>query len=347
MRISNSLPMGTPVITSYPTHANALSCLAPYPESMEWFYNYYVQMLGGKDISSILFLDFCAPLPWKACPWIRSHSVPKELIDQKWSSVPEFLMDSIDRGYYVFLYLDQFYIPGSAAFQRFHLVHDNFVFGYNRQDGLLEIADFFQYTKYSTCKASFAQVEEAYRYGDLQPASDQLQGVILVKPAAYEHFAFNLQVMKDLLEDFLMSANRGKSYTDGYRLDLGDRQDLFAYGLEVYGLLEQRFGMLLSQNQPLDIRSLHVLIDHKTLMLERIRYLEERGLLRSGAPVRQQFRDIGEQLIILRNLAIKDAYSGRMKEGARIVKAIPGIRMKEKLALEALLDQLAPAPLPV
>ncbi len=120
MNYEKILPMNYPVITSYPTHANILSCVTQYEDSMQWFYDYYIQLFGGRDVSQGCYMDFFAPIPWKSCPWINYQRISRDLIAKKWDSITEFFIECINSGYYLFLYLDQFHIPDSGHHQKYH-----------------------------------------------------------------------------------------------------------------------------------------------------------------------------------------------------------------------------------
>jgi len=147
------LPFKYPRITSYPFHANIISIFEAYDakekeeKMLPWIYNYYIQIQAGKTISNTApGTDFCVGVPTghiKNCPWIVYHGLDRNLVNHKWGSFSDFAVDSIDFDYYMYLYLDYFYVPVSGVYHRdmledgravyggTHFYHDMMIYGYN------------------------------------------------------------------------------------------------------------------------------------------------------------------------------------------------------------------------
>jgi hypothetical protein len=322
-------------------HANMLACVAQYENSIQWFYNYYIQLCIGKYLGDgSCFINICAPQPWRGCPWLHSQKIDRSLVEKGWNSTSEFMIDCIDSGNYIYLYLDQFYIPDSWAFQTQHFPHDTFIYGYDSSNNLFNIADFYQFSKYSFSTASFSQIDEAAKDKMLLEDDDQLHGIVLVKPTEYNNFYFDVKALRGLIEDYLQSKLSSKSYTDNYRLQVGDNQNWWAYGLNIYSYFLEHLEMVLQQKGRLEIKVFQVLVDHKTLMLSRIKYLAEHQHLTSADSIYEEFKIVLNEFITLRNLAIKSQVTGNPKGIHKIIGTIPELVKKEKVVLEKLLDNL-------
>lgn len=334
------LPMNYPVITSYPTHANILSCLQQYEDSMQWFYNYYIQLFAGGVINKGYYMDFCAPIPWRSCPWIYSQRIAKDMVEKKWASITEFIIDCIDSDFYVFLYLDQFYISEALPYQKQRYVHDTFIFGYDKQNRLFSVADFYKYSKYCYTNIPFSEIEEAYINLDLTDIADNIQGIILIKPVRYDNYAFDVRVVAGLLKDYLLSQNTFGSYTGGYRKDIGQKNDFWFYGMDTYKLLKEHLQLFLNHQAPLDIRPFHILLDHKTLMLMRIKYLIDNNYLNNASNIYEDYKLVEKQAISLRSMAIKAYLSKEEKPIRDAIAYIPKIVDNERVILEKLLETI-------
>lgn len=262
------------------------------------------------------------------------------MVKKGWSSVTKFIMDCIDSNYYVFLYLDQFYIPNSLVYQTRHFPHDSFIFGYDRWKKQFNIADFYKYSKYGFTTASFSQVNKAFRDEKLLQASDQLEGIVLVKPVKHDYFNFDVNAMRVLIEDYLQSKLTSKSYTDNYRIEVGDTRNIWVYGLKVYSYLIEFIDLLLQKKVQSELRSFQVLVDHKTLMQLRIKYLAENQLLSNADSIYQEYDLIVNESVRLRNMVIKNYINGKESILQNLMGKIPEIVTKEKDALEKLLDNL-------
>ncbi|WP_018888328.1 hypothetical protein [Paenibacillus massiliensis] len=339
MKMVNILPMGTPLITSYPTHANILACINDNEHVMQWFFNHYVQLMGGKDLTHGCFIDFCAPLAWKTCPGLEYQVISRQWLDIWGKSIVEFMLNCIQTGWYVFMHLDQFYIPGSKAYGQFHVVHDTFVFGYDRWRNRFHTADFYQDSIYGHSTVDFRQMEQSFRAKAQGPISDQLQGIILVKPKEQPYYRFDIQVLCKYMEAYLQSNLHGKSYTDGYRNDIGDSRDLWVYGLQVYDLLYEnmeRYGENRAELTPYE-----VLKDHKRMMLERIRFLSKQNLLARGTIFEAQCNKLYEQSLLLRNLAIKHSIVRSRSTLGKMIDILMELRTKEEVIWMDILSCLA------
>lgn len=322
-------------------HANMLACVAQYQDSIQWFYNYFVQLSIGKDLTDgHCFINFCTPQPWRGCPWLHSQKIDRSLLEKGWNSTSQFMIDSIDLGNYIYLYLDQFYIPDSWAFQTQHFPHDSFIYGYDYSNKLFNIADFYKFSKYSFSTASFSQIDEAAKDKKLLEDSDQLHGIILVKPIEYGKFYFDVKALRGLLEDYLQSKLSSKSYTDNYRIEVGDNEKWWAYGFMIYSYFLEHLELVLQQKGELEIKAFQVLVDHKTLMMSRIKYLAEHQLLTSADFIYEEYEVILNEFINCRNLAIKSYVTENPKGIQKIISRIPEIVEKERMALEKLLDNL-------
>ncbi len=341
MSTEKVLPMSYPCMTSYPMHANMLACIAQYEGSMHWFYNYYVQLSMEKDLqNSSCFIDFCAPQPWKSCPWFHYQRINRDMIEKGWGSVSKFIIDCIDSDYYVYLYLDQFYIPEARQFQNRHFAHDSFIYGYDSSNKQFNIADFYQHFKYYFTTASFSQINMAFEDKKLLEAANQLGGIILVKPVQYDYFVFDVMKLRGFIEDYLQSKLSSKSYTDNYRIDVGDNRDLWVYGLEIYSYLQRYLELVLQRKVLLDLRAFQVIVDHKTLMLSRILYLAENKLLIDADSIYKEFEAIKHEFMLIRNLAIKSFVTGHTDGVEKIISRIPQIVSKETYILQRLLSNL-------
>ncbi|AEY66125.1 hypothetical protein [Clostridium sp. BNL1100] len=327
-----------PPITSYPTHANILSTALINDESIIWFYDYYIQLFAGKDLSENCYVDFFAPIAWKCCPWIHYQRINREFIENKWSSICEFLVDSIDSGYYAFLYLNQFYISDFPwAYQSKNFMHDTYVFGYDAQEEVFYTADFYKH-KYGHAKVNFTEMEKAFSTTNLSNINDFLQGIVLVAPVKYEKYNFNIKRTISFINDFLNSETGLKSYTDGYRHDVEQNSTEFCFGMDVYKLLEDFLTLLSCGNSCKDYRPFNVLVDHKTLMLMRIEYLGVNGYLKNWKNIYMKYEVIRKNTITLHNIILKIFVSGNMGKIENAINLIRQIAVDEKVALEMIIE---------
>ncbi|MBU3198544.1 hypothetical protein LL037_18950 [Clostridium estertheticum] len=347
---SKKLTTNYPMISSYPFHANLLSIISNTDEYLSWFYNYYIQLeippighwLGTR-------LDFYTPLLWKSCPWIYYQRISRDLLAKKWKSICEFIIDSIDLGYYAYFNIDRFYISEYDSSHKEHRVHDIFVFGYNLKNKTFNIADNFRDNKYYYANASFDEIMESY----LNVDDNWLFGVELIKFRKKGEYKFDISIVKDFLVDFLESKNTKERYrlpseqvaiSEGMKNAYINNSNLHAggwkFGRDIYNVLREYIGLIDNKNNDVDLRSFHVLKEHKVVMLGRLKYLYDNQYISNIERIYSNYEDVKEWTIILLNLMIKYSICGNENILERATKLLYDIEMVEYNVLSEVLNQI-------
>ncbi|WP_124066119.1 hypothetical protein [Clostridium sp. E02] len=300
------LPIKYPPITSYPHHANILSILSCNEENLIWFYNYYFQLAIKKKPNNRLDFNIgYSIIPFiKNCPIVTFHGLSREFIRKKWDNITDFLIDGINSGYYIYLVVDKFFVPVyEDQYMKYHTYHDIMVFGYNIQNQKFNVADFFKNSKYSYEESEFSKVAEGYYASD---EFDWLHGVILLKKDKSYQPNFNTNILKNYINDYLTSYN-SNARTILINTWLNNKE--YAFGLQVYDVLENHLKEILSRNVEFDIRPYHVLWDHKRMILLLIKYLFKKGYLQNADYFYLGFILVEKKTLILRNLLLKYKFS--------------------------------------
>lgn len=334
--------MISPLITSYPTHANIMSTLLQYENSIQWFYENYIQLFARTNAPEFCYVDFYAPLPWKACPWLYSTKISREMLKIKGKSIIKFLIESIDLGNYIFLYLNHFHLSHSNAYKKNNIMHDTYIYGYDLKEEYFTVADFFN-MKYQNVTVGFSDVEKAYDTVDLTNIDDLLEGIILLKPLVLNDYKINIKKIVCFIGDYLNSKISGNAKMDGYRQDIETNQDNFVFGIDIYLFLRKYLEKFIDNKNinrsDIDIRGFHVLYDHKILMLYRLEYLVKNNYLDKRFV--SIFKKILDNSKILRNLVIKGSVSSKEEIFKRAICLIENIKLVEKTALEEVHKELS------
>nr|WP_302596542.1 hypothetical protein [uncultured Cellulosilyticum sp.] len=290
-----------PKITAYPHHAHIMAIIGEDEHKLSWFYNSYIQLQINKN--GYNKMDFCVgyninPILYN-CPWITCHGISRTLLKKGWNSIIEFLIDSINDGYYIYIGVDEYYIPSYDSFNKQHSVHDMLVYGYDLSKEKFYIADFFKERKYNFALCDFKEMEKAHVQTD---QSDSFNGVMLIKPKDYTYnYSFCIYTVKKLIKDYIecknsnlrtIMLNTNSVYKDEY---------LYAYGLEVYKVLKTSLYTLTIK----DIRPFYVLYEHKKIMKFLIKYLNDNGYLSKADKFYSIYEDLVCKTKILVNTMIK------------------------------------------
>lgn len=298
--MNKRLPIVEPLVTAYPYHGNLLAILQAndFERTLPYILDNYVG-LYISDFPHEMKMDFYVGLYWKNCPFIHYQRTNRSIINKKWASFSDFVIDYIDEGMYVYLLANHYYLPPSSWYLENYYAHDAFISGYDLDKKIFYVSDNFLNGKYSTHEIKFEDLNRAY--SSLKPEDDWLNGVEAVKYRDdrthwFDPVLIRSKLTKYINGDNLALENRfpGEYWKTGY-----------LFGASVYDKLVDHFTWLEQhQTNTKDIRSFHVLYEHKLMIKQLFNKLEELGCLHSNeyqAPV----EEIIQKAYLLRNHYLK------------------------------------------
>jgi len=269
-------------------------------------------------------------------PWLIKETINLNFAYNKWSSFTAFIKECINMDYYVLAYVDTFYIKEYETYNQAHYHHPVFVYGYNDDDDTFYIADFFTQKGYSFAKASYQEIENS----KIDAATENLfMGVFLFKqdPRHYRH-DFSIQCVIPLLEDYLHSrdSNIRNMIYGSPSLENGE----YTFGLDIYNVLINH----VEHDIYIENSTTTVLVDHKTIMKELIKYLYKRGYIHNIDDIYTQYEEIYNETRLIRNLIIKRRLINDDKIAQRIVAKFNALKAKEEQAVRHLISLIHPTP---
>ncbi len=296
-----------PPITSYQTHAPALSIICDRKDYLPWFLFEYMRLRERRDGINYYNLTLTHK---DACPFLSMKKIfadEANLLAKK--NFLDFFISSLQQDYYIIPlvavpFISKYEMPKSAK----PIVHPIFIFGYNHRTSVFHAADFFQ-SKYKFATIPYAEMIAACEIVDYH--TYEFQGALrLIKhernPKAKEYTAM------DILRQI-------KSYFDGNRGDALCEADVddpwcdpdhmisaenMRFGFEVmYGRLQSEFE-LLKNKTPWDSRILPILCDHKKVLWMAVQHLASTNCPQLLEFV-DQYKDLYIDFCILRNSTIK------------------------------------------
>lgn len=325
-----------PPITSYPLFANLLGVILNNEAAYSWYYNYFIQLYGAIG-SDGLPLYFNGVDLWEKCPFVDMQKIHRDYVEQNWDSVTDFLIDSLNSGYYSYYSANRFYIKVFDKYHQQHDKHQTFIYGYDLEKKEFSIADFYKDYSYTLATASFEEVEDSYNNIHLSDMIDWNYGYIWqIKPKNTD-YQFDMELLKILLEDYLHSKNSVDSYEEHTKRKKGG----IVYGVANYDLIVSFIDLVLQEKQMPDIRPLHVMFDHKSIMVERIKFLDENGYLMESEASLSAYGELKNDFLKIRNRIIKSFYTNTFIEAIKASREkLLEIKNKECRALENLIHSL-------
>ncbi len=272
------LPVTYPMITTYTHHAHLLSILSNYEDIYPWIFSNYIQLYINKDYIHN-WGDFYFPFPYESrpsdtCKWILTQAIHRDTIERKWESIINFIIDSINSNNYVHTNVNYFYMPLGPIYNKYHYNHDILIYGFDLNEEVLYVADFFDMGKYSYEKISFSDFSKAYSTYSLAENIDYLYSMVYSYNINSKcDYMFSIENISNSIKSYLFASI--PEYWDCYNND--NRKDI-VFGVEIYTTLKNYINRIRSScESDIDIRPFYMLYDHKKIMVLRFKYLYEHG----------------------------------------------------------------------
>ncbi|WP_028545359.1 hypothetical protein [Paenibacillus taiwanensis] len=338
----NILPFSQPQLYGFLGHAYVLGALQDDERCMDWFYTNYVQLHITQQYIELgeYRLDFYPDLLiiFGNVPWLDYHRTDKEMLTRMNINIRDFIIDHINRGFYFFSYIDEFYIPNTLCYQFRHMTHDLLVSGYNLDKQTYTVAGFNKDRAFSIREISFEEFETAYNSPTTHNYISMFRKADNYEQTKYDLknglFDFDLGVMMESLTEYLHGINSSR------RMGLYRNLEPGVYGMKVYEALQHYFKLLAEEKIALDVRPLHLLWEHKKFMVQRIRYLQQHGYLNADSSTLQGYEKMERIALKLRNLLLKYFFTTLPALLDKIDVGLAELHTTEKIVLNQLLDEL-------
>lgn len=295
------LPMGKPIVDSYPGYGGGFSILGAHTEKhLPWVYNLFVQIYSPPKLGYSNKLNYAVPDVMKACPWLKSIHIERS-IGLEMMNIVDLIKTYINHEYYFFAY---FNISQIAAYKKtWRFSHDSLIYGYNDEKEEFYFADNFKYGKYSHGIASYQEIESATKTFDASKDGLGFYGVKYQENNKLKDFQFDKRAYIDLLIDYIEEKESSRHWeVPGtiVKVYQGRRR-----GIGVYSYVQDYLNLVHEAGKKLDKRGFYVIKEHKLILEKSLTYvLGERW--KSEYPVAWQLleKDINMATIAL-NLCLK------------------------------------------
>jgi hypothetical protein len=337
-----NLPITYPPIASFPCHAFYLSIMGNHDVCSPWIYSHYVHyaMYFGNDF---ILPDYIVPHPeYHYNPWFYSHSqrLTRNTVFKLAPARPEFirfLKEALSDGYYVYIHIDEYYIPGTVSYQTKRFPHAMLLYGFDDEAGCFNTAGFFKQgaaNKYSFSQTTYDQLHQAFVNCETDYEYLNFMHLYKLNPQGHNGHVpgFETETLIRSIDDFLQSARPSSTL-----LDIPPFAPVthVAYGLNTYDRLAEALDNKLFEN-----RKYYLIWEHKQFMLKRIQYLSEQGGLGDMEAIYQQFKQIGTDAEVCLKLLLKYAMSEDARLLHRVQLKLEQMRSSEQTALKHLKDHL-------
>lgn len=344
------LPVTFPSVSSYPAETYILSILLNYKQTDNWIYNNFINLYGYITKENYIYQAFAFDAIRRACPYIYlNRFMDRDFIDDNFGGIIQFIKTCIASGYYIILQYNQYFLHHASYYKKTHRMHELFVYGFNDITKIFYISDFFNHGKLSSREVSFLELDESVSH---VPREIFEIDILKFKPVNYE-FKFDLLIKE--LNDYLNSTRTILCYEENcltpaeiHRLSEGN----YVFGISNYDLINNALLLIIAPGHDGESlkpeffgiysrirRSAHVLYNHKVLMVERLKFLQNKGIGVDADSI-LKYERIKELCFINRNLILK--YEITLDAGIirKVIRNYEIARVEEECILKNLVVRL-------
>lgn len=329
------LPFKRPPIISYLYHAFRLGIIWGGVECLPWFYSNYIQLLCQEsfaDGQNQFHFDFFpiwydhAEIPWLFMP----HFFDKDTVYKCNIDINQLIMQYIDRDYYIYSFVDEFFIPNRLSYKTKHLIHDNLIHGYDTERNIFNIVGFDDRFRFSESEVDFIE----YRNAFMTNTNDRVH---LFKKYDKCNYDFDLKLVFEFLTEYLLSIDSAERLRAVHNPETKN----YTYGIKVYECLKRYLELVLIDKIEGDtMLPLHIFWEHKVCMLLRLKYMEENGYLNNLSSTAERYQSIERNFLIARNEMLKYSRTGNKKVVSSVIGLINKTEVEEREILLDLQDKI-------
>jgi hypothetical protein len=265
-------------ITTYLHRSLSLCAILPYDKYKPWYYSNFIQIFSFIDRSGGLFIDYMEPC---SCASEVMHVVnlAYHLLKQHKENIIDFVVEKINLGYYLTIFVDEYYLPNKWAYKKKHFVHSSMIYGYDNEKKQFMAIGFDQNMIFQKIVLDYHNFQDAYENGKIHYKDSapwcELSAISLIRPNNFdEEYPFsNVRFLREL-KDYLFSIGDSRRL---YAFMYSDNNAVF--GIKVYDAAIQNLENLFKGKATIDYRAMHFIWEHKKGIYDRIEYAISRNNL--------------------------------------------------------------------
>jgi hypothetical protein len=327
------LPITKPDITSYQFLAYPLAILSNNIGKTEaWIYSNFIQLCVNTDFNHPV--PFCFYLhDYTLNPWLSVEKVERTTLSNNNLDIVNFVKNSIKQSKYVCLCLNEYYIPERSAYQKYDFDHDVLITGINEKENTVTLLGFDNQMLFKQITVGFEIFKQSY-HNLIEENNPYLNKIILYKFNENGSYTFDKELVVETLQDYLDSQNTSNRFAM-----VSNPLDR-VYGIECYTFLKIYINRLIKGEIDVNIRDIHLLFEHKNIMYNRIKYMEDKGLIRKNQNLSSSYILVKEASEVIKNLMVKFSITNNESSLEKINELLTMMETKEKEILNDLLCEL-------
>lgn len=344
MSRSICLPLTDPIVDVHSLHSFAQSIILTQGQMLNWVYANYIHLFAIPDKTAD-FIHFATSSRPQDIPNLFLSRLHRDQVNRWFPDIRDFVLDCLEQGYYFSTLVNEFYIPGTSAFQTYDYPHHVMFYGYDaEQDALLAAGYFSSPPKFAKERqVPLALFEKAFKTVGQDVTS--MNGTVELIRFPYRDRPYGIRPelsprhLARALEDYVHSRKTEVPAIPNFNLGIDLNQSELVFGIGIYRLLTDRLRTQTENGASLHMKTFQTLLNHKTVMLRRIRHLLDIGYIEDREAY-SRYQDVWKDVRILHNLYLKNSVKFNKKNLDFMTELLKKIEINEKSELSRIGDML-------
>lgn len=263
MNSKTELPLIKPVYSATHGQGTVTSILHSNPSIINWYLNnVMVLSVSNNDFGENFqpHVDICQS-GIEDNPYIERQKILLTFLD---GSVNRIIRNMINKGYYVYFgAIDDYYMQDKSGYHKDHFMHDGMICGYDQNNKTYSVYAYDSEMQYRIFRLPQICFERARKSTEKMGAC----GFITAMKPMQVKIDFDPYIIKTRLQEYL----------DPPLINNNLEVNSTAYGIITHKYLIKYLDIILNDNYNItleDLKSFKMIMEHKTLMFERIKKIE-------------------------------------------------------------------------
>lgn len=307
--------------------------------SYEWIYSNYIQLLfQNPDCFSnqpvkFFKLSFINGEIWNAeCPLLCYDKINRNMLLNMNVDVIQFICEAINQNYYVKINLDEYYLPYRKVYHKTHFVHESLFYGFDDElkelYGLSYVTDEKGY-HFKEFTVNMEDVRNAYQIESVLGV--QQEKIVMISCNRERFYEFDLDVVKKGIYEYINSVPTDIRYSE-----VNNPAINVSFGLSIYEKLYE----YLQQDRQKTVIPLHIIHEHKQLMLDRIMYMIDNQYIDYNQELIEQYKVIIDKTYMCKMLFLKYIYTKSDSINKKLLDCLIEIRDMDEKLMNSLYDYI-------
>lgn len=281
------LPFSEPIINHTPATNCITGILNTYGKNLKQLvYEHYIQVYYGEK-DSVNYEDIYSFVNWNGLETLRENwsQLSKAQLQSK-------IIDNINKGYYIFLGIDSFYVSRYKTYNVQHRAHDILILGYDLTRNAFMCADFFDFDRYQNLDCDANEIVDGifeYRHTPISARESFTDLASLIKPKPEEVPPIDINKISLGIRSFLCEDFNNNNYR---KHGIG----VFDF---LYRVFDEYYNCRSLPYKPTNIAQF--LITHLFTMKDRYHYLCDNKILVNDTTISNTFETLCITVQFLKN----------------------------------------------